>query len=121
MGASPDALIPDAAPFGAAELPTLHRRWIQRHRAERGHGGTRAPRGVGRRAREGIDALVVHPRLVQTNLDLVDFPSVCWPEVDYSVYVMRQASRRSWRIGQRLPVDVTFFAYAGTLQAEALG
>jgi len=76
---------------------------------------------VAARAREGIDALVVHPRLVQTGLDLVDFPSVCWYEVDYSVYVMRQASRRSWRIGQHLPVDVTFFAYAGTLQAEALG
>ena len=75
---------------------------------------------VAARVREGIDALVVHPRLVQTGLDLIDFPSICWYEVEYSVYVMRQASRRSWRIGQRLPVDVTFFAYAGTLQAEAL-
>jgi len=36
-------------------------------------------------------------------------------------YVLRQASRRSWRIGQRQPVEVTFLAYAGTLQAEALG
>ena len=33
---------------------------------------------------------------------------------------MRQASRRSWRIGQRQPVEVTFFVYEGTLQAEAL-
>jgi hypothetical protein len=36
-------------------------------------------------------------------------------------YVLRQASRRSWRIGQRQPVEVTFMAYEGTLQAEALG
>jgi hypothetical protein len=35
-------------------------------------------------------------------------------------HTMRQASRRSWRIGQRLPVRVVYFAYRGTLQAEAL-
>ena len=33
---------------------------------------------------------------------------------------MRQASRRSWRIGQRADVAVYFFTYRGTLQAEAL-
>ena len=36
-------------------------------------------------------------------LDLIDFPTIVWGEVDYSVYVMRQASRRSWRIGQTRP------------------
>jgi superfamily II DNA or RNA helicase len=76
---------------------------------------------VAARVREGLDVLVTNPRLVQTGLDLIDFPSVVWAEVDYSVYVLRQASRRSWRIGQRHPVEVTFLTYAGTLQAEALG
>ena len=33
---------------------------------------------------------------------------------------MRQASRRSWRIGQTRPVKVVFMAYRGTLQADAL-
>src|SRR4051812_23398318 len=33
---------------------------------------------------------------------------------------MRQASRRSWRIGQRQPVEVTHLVYGETLQAEAL-
>jgi superfamily II DNA or RNA helicase len=76
---------------------------------------------VATRVREGLDVLITNPRLVQTGLDLVDFPSIVWAEVDYSVYVLRQASRRSWRIGQRQPVEVTFLTYAGTLQAEALG
>ena len=40
--------------------------------------------------------------------------------MDYSVYTMRQASRRSWRIGQTQPVQVVFMAYRNTLQAEAL-
>ena len=33
---------------------------------------------------------------------------------------MRQASRRSWRIGQTRPVKVVFMAYKNTLQADAL-
>jgi len=72
------------------------------------------------RVKQGLDVLLVHPRLVQTGLDLVDFPTIVWYEVEYSVYTMRQASRRSWRIGQRLPVQVVYFAYSGTLQAQAL-
>ena len=40
--------------------------------------------------------------------------------MDYSVYVMRQASRRSWRIGQTRPVKVVYMSYRNTLQADAL-
>ncbi len=76
---------------------------------------------VAARVREGVDVLLTNPRLVQTGLDLIDFPSLVWVEIDYSVYVLRQASRRSWRIGQRQPVTVTYLAYADTLQAQALG
>ncbi len=36
------------------------------------------------------------------------------------MYVMRQASRRSWRIGQTRPVKVVFMSYRNTLQADAL-
>ncbi len=75
---------------------------------------------VARKVKEGVDVLLVHPRLVQTGLDLVDFPTIVWHEVEYSVYTMRQASRRSWRIGQRLPVRVVYLAYRGTLQTQAL-
>ena len=69
---------------------------------------------------EGVDALICNPRLVQTGLDLVDFPTICWFETDYSVYTMRQASRRSWRIGQTRPVKVVFMVYENTIQTEAL-
>jgi len=75
---------------------------------------------VAQRVKAGLDVLLVHPRLVQTGLDLVDFPTIVWEEVEYSVYTMRQASRRSWRIGQRRPVRVVYLAYRGTLQAQAL-
>ena len=75
---------------------------------------------VAKRVQEGVDVLVCHPRLVQTGLDLVAFATIVWGEVDYSVFVMRQASRRSWRIGQTEPVKVVFMAYRNTLQADAL-
>ena len=75
---------------------------------------------VADRVKQGIDVLICNPRLVQTGLDLIDFPTICWGEVDYSVYVSRQASRRSWRIGQTSPVKVVYMAYRNTLQADAL-
>ena len=75
---------------------------------------------VEERVKQGVDVVICHPRLVQTGLDLIDFPTLCWFEADYSVYTMRQASRRSWRIGQKRPVKVVFMAYRNTLQADAL-
>ena len=75
---------------------------------------------VEERVKQGVDVVICHPRLVQTGLDLIDFPTLVWFETDYSVYTSRQASRRSWRIGQKRPVKVVFMAYRNTLQADAL-
>src|SRR5208283_3539287 len=41
-------------------------------------------------------------------------------ETGYSLHTLRQASRRSWRIGQRLPVRVKFVTYSGTMQETCL-
>ncbi len=75
---------------------------------------------VARQVADGVDVLIAPPRCVQTGLDLVDFPTIFWAEIEYSVYTLRQASRRSWRIGQARPVEVYFAVYEGTLQGEAL-
>ncbi len=75
---------------------------------------------VAARVKDGAEVLLVHPKLVQTGLDLIDWPSIVFYQPEYSVYVLRQASRRSWRIGQRLPVEVTYLTYERTLQATAL-
>ena len=39
---------------------------------------------VADRVKQGVDVLICHTRLVQTGLDLVDFPTICWAETDYS-------------------------------------
>ena len=82
--------------------------------------GIRQGLGVQPPTGEGIDVLLYDPRLVHTSLELVDLPTVAWCEVECSVYTMRQASRRSWRIGQHRPVKVVFMAYRNSLQADAL-
>jgi hypothetical protein len=38
----------------------------------------------------------------------------------YSLHTLRQASRRSWRIGQRQPVRVFFLHYEDTMQSACL-
>src|SRR6266446_2590242 len=73
-----------------------------------------------RQLRAGVQAVVCHPKLVQTGLDLIEFPTILFYQTGYSIFVLRQASRRSWRIGQRLPVTVKFFHYAHTMQETCL-
>jgi hypothetical protein len=73
-----------------------------------------------RQLRSGVQAVICHPKLVQTGLDLIEFPTILFYETGYSIYVLRQASRRSWRIGQRLPVKVKFLHYAETMQESCL-
>ena len=75
---------------------------------------------VADRVKEGLDVLIVNPKAVQTGLDLLDFPTLVFYQTEYSVYTLRQASRRSWRIGQKHAVKVVHFAYAGTLQHQAI-
>lgn len=69
---------------------------------------------------DGVDVVLCHSRLVATGLDLLDFPTILFAQTGYSLFDIRQASRRSWRIGQTQPVKVAFFAYAETLQETAL-
>ena len=66
------------------------------------------------------DCLLCNPNLVKTGLDLLDFPTIIFFQCGYSVFTLRQASRRSWRIGQDKPVRVFFMAYAETMQDQAL-
>jgi len=72
------------------------------------------------RLREGVQVLITHPKCVQTGLDLLDFPTLVFYQCEYSAYVVAQASRRSWRIGQRHAVHVHHVVYADSAQENAL-
>ncbi|PYV99409.1 MAG: hypothetical protein DMG89_07905 [Acidobacteria bacterium] len=73
-----------------------------------------------RQIKEGVQVVISHPKLVETGLDLLDFKTILFYESGYSLHTLRQASRRSWRIGQRRPVRVKFLCYEGTMQTACL-
>jgi superfamily II DNA or RNA helicase len=70
--------------------------------------------------REGVQVTISHPRIIETGIDLLAQCSLIFFESGYSLHTLRQASRRSWRIGQRQPVHVFYLHYEGTMQSSCL-
>ena len=68
----------------------------------------------------GIDVLITNPELVKTGLDLLAFPSIYFAQTGYNVYTVAQASRRSWRIGQKDAVKVYYACYEESAQVDCL-
>ena len=66
------------------------------------------------------DNLICHPKLVETGLNLREFPEIIFFQTGFSTFVLRQASRRSWRPGQKQDVIVRFFITRGTIQEKAM-
>jgi hypothetical protein len=64
--------------------------------------------------------MICNPKLVETGLDLLSFPSIVFYQCGYSIYTLRQASRRSWRITQKNPVKVYYLTYSDTMQTRAM-
>ena len=75
---------------------------------------------VHQKVKEGIKVIIANPKLVETGLDLYDFPTMIFYQTGYSVFTLRQASRRSWRIGQNKDVKIYYLFYRRTMQERAL-
>ena len=60
-----------------------------------------------------MDALITHPKAVETGLDLVMFQTVIAYEAIYAVISLAQAICRVWRLGQTRPVRVFSFGHSG--------
>jgi SNF2 family DNA or RNA helicase len=73
-----------------------------------------------RQLKAGVRVFIAHPRLVQVGLDILCAPAIIWYQTGYSTFTLRQASRRSWRIGQKQPVSVRFLCYDQTAQVGCL-
>jgi hypothetical protein len=72
-----------------------------------------------RQLKAGIEVVNCHPKLVETGLDLLPFSTLYFYETGYSLHTLRQANRRSWRIGHRHPVRVKFVILAAPEQVAA--
>lgn len=68
----------------------------------------------------GTEVMFCSPELVQTGLDLVAFPNIVFFGISDKLDVVRQSEKRSWRLGQKLPVKVIYMYWAQTAQQNAL-
>jgi hypothetical protein len=73
-----------------------------------------------RKLAEEVQVTISHPKIIETGLDLLSHPSLIFYESGYSLHTLRQASRRSWRIGQWQPVRVYYLHYEETVQTSCL-
>lgn len=69
---------------------------------------------------EAIDVLICNPKLVETGLDLFDYTTIVFYQMDYYIQTVRQASRRSYRLGQTKDIEVYFLYYKDTIQETTL-
>jgi hypothetical protein len=65
-----------------------------------------------------VDVVISNPSLVQTGLDLYDFPSIVFAFCGDNTYRLRQASRRAWRLGQKYACEVDYVVYGGQQVAQ---
>ncbi|MCP4541930.1 MAG: SWF/SNF helicase family protein, partial [Chloroflexi bacterium] len=65
------------------------------------------------------NVLITNPKLVETGLDLVQYSTGVFYEVEYSLYTLWQACRRIWRLGQTRPVKMFYLSYESTLEEKA--
>jgi hypothetical protein len=72
------------------------------------------------REREGVNVVLCHPKLVKTGLNLIQWPSIVVLEPNYSLEVVAQFIRRSFRPTQTQQVKVRFVCYEGTMSERAI-
>ncbi len=75
---------------------------------------------IAEQCKRGVDVVISNPELVKTGLDLLEFPSLAFYETGFNTFTLMQASRRSWRVGQKAAVKVKYFCFKDTLQEAAL-
>ncbi|MFC5402348.1 hypothetical protein [Cohnella soli] len=75
---------------------------------------------ISQREKEGCQVLLTNPILVSTGLDLLGFPSLFFYQTGYRLSIVRQASRRHWRIGQKNLCETVYCGYKDTMQELAI-
>lgn len=69
-----------------------------------------------KQAAAGTEVLIMNQRLVEVGLDLMEFPSIMFYQLNDDINVVRQASRRSWRLGQPKRCKVFYYVADKTTQ-----
>jgi len=75
---------------------------------------------LNKRLQGRVQVTISHPKLIETGIDLLSHSCLIFYQTANSLHTLRQASRRSWRSGQRKPVRVLYLHYEDTVQASCL-
>jgi hypothetical protein len=76
-----------------------------------------------------VDVVLSHAELVKTGVDFFgrkdggyhfNFNDIVFYETGYSLFTLRQAARRAWRLGQARDCRTYYLHYAGTMQQRAI-
>lgn len=87
--------------------PDKREAWIQKHAPD-------------------VDVMISQAKLVETGVDLFDkggsynFPTIVFYQCGYSLFTLRQAARRAWRLSQKEDCETIYMYWRGTLQERAL-
>lgn len=66
--------------------------------------------------KKGTDVLIMNQRLVEVGLDLMETPTIMFYQLNDDINVVRQASRRSFRLGQHRVSKVIYYIADKTTQ-----
>lgn len=69
-----------------------------------------------KQSQAGTEVLITNQRLVEVGLDLMDFPTIMFVQMNDDINVVRQASRRAWRLGQHRNCKVFYYVCEKTSQ-----
>lgn len=69
---------------------------------------------------DGVQVVFTNAELVEVGLTLLDFNNIIFYQTGYKLFVLRQASRRSYRLNQDKDVNVYFMFYKNTVQEDIL-
>jgi hypothetical protein len=69
-----------------------------------------------KQATKGTEVLIMNQRLVEVGLDLMEYPSIMFFQLNDDINVVRQASRRAWRFGQHKNCKVFYYVADKTTQ-----
>lgn len=69
---------------------------------------------------KGVSVIITNPKCVETGLDIYGYPNIYFYGTGWDIKTIRQAEKRSWRIGQAHMCKVYYSYYLNTIQEDCV-
>lgn len=71
---------------------------------------------IAKKVNTGVNIIICSIRLVEVGIDLIMTPTLMFYQFDWSMFIMAQAAKRAFRIGQEQECRLFYFAYSNSFQ-----